>query len=243
MDDVGVQRVGSFPGVWGRITVAAGSVIDFSGSAIVNAANEGCISGGGVDGAVNAAGGEELVQARRALPIVQEPRVRCPTGQARTTTGGKLRVAWVIHAVGPNYRAVESEDDGDDLLFRAYCSAMIEARAKAMRTVGFSLLSAGIFRGGRPLSEVLTLALLAVEACVYPELEEVFLVGFTRNEIDTLHQVSESLLTPPNATELRQSALERFCAPVRQYHAWCLEQRQRPIGHAIALAAAVVQRG
>ena len=59
-----------------RIIVAKGSVISFTGAAIVNAANTGCIGGSGVDGAINEAGGRALRQARKALPIVRAPFVR-----------------------------------------------------------------------------------------------------------------------------------------------------------------------
>lgn len=85
--------------------------------------------------------------------------------------------------MGPNYNLLEDEDTGDELLFQAYRSAMLQARDNSISTVGFSLLSAGIFRGSRPLSEVLKIGLLAVEANVYPALEEVFLVAFTEREV------------------------------------------------------------
>lgn len=85
--------------------------------------------------------------------------------------------------MGPNYNLLDDEDTGDELLFQAYRSAMLQARDKSISTVGFSLLSAGIFRGSRPLSEVLKIGLLAVEANVYPALEEVFLVAFTEREV------------------------------------------------------------
>ena len=85
--------------------------------------------------------------------------------------------------MGPNYGHVDDEDEGDELLFRAYRSAMLQARVKGAPTVAFSLLSAGIFRGWRPLAEVLKLGVLAVEANVYPALREVVFVGFTNAEV------------------------------------------------------------
>ena len=102
--------------------ILQGSVVDFGTTttttptpkaAIVNAANEGCLGGGGVDGAISEAGGEALYRDRLALPIITQLEggrggggVRCPTGRAVVTGPnqyGKLQTPYVIHAVGPNY--------------------------------------------------------------------------------------------------------------------------------------------
>lgn len=76
----------------------------------------------------------------------------------------------------------DDEATADALLFSAYRSAMQEARSKSAETVGFSLLSAGIFRGPKSLRDVLAIGVLAIEANVYCGLEEVFLVAFTPEE-------------------------------------------------------------
>ena len=102
------------------LVIARGSVVDFayppnpSRSAVVNAANAGCLGGGGVDGALSEAGGPALLADRRALPEI--PRagsgVRCPTGHAVTTgpgSYGNLGVPDVIHAVGPDYWEYDGE--------------------------------------------------------------------------------------------------------------------------------------
>ncbi len=74
---------------------AGGSVLDFKGDAMVNAANEGCVTGGGVDGAVNDSGGRMLVAARKKLG-------GCPTGQAKITGSfGHTNTMRIIHAVIP----------------------------------------------------------------------------------------------------------------------------------------------
>jgi len=233
----------SYPAVYGRITMASGSVIDFTGSAIVNAANEGGVSGGGVDGAINKRGGRALVEARRAMPKVPGTDIRIPTGGANTTTAGDLDVDWVIHAVGPNYSCVDDDDMGDLLLFSAYIEAMRQARAKGARTVGFSLLSAGIFRGGRSLAAVLRLGLLAVEAAVYPELHEAVFVGFTRREEETLGKLGRTLLEGPESGAARHAALEGLCAPIGALHQQAVAEREPPIGYEIAMQAAIAGNG
>ena len=70
--------------------------------AIVNAANERMLGGGGVDGSIHRAASPELLEACRAVPEVR-PGVRCPTGEARLTPGFRLPARYVIHTVGPVY--------------------------------------------------------------------------------------------------------------------------------------------
>lgn len=161
---------------------------------MVNAANEGCISGGGVDGEVSYRGGDALAQARHALPIVEGTRgVRCPTGEARITIGGTLKTPYCIHAVGPNYNMMmgggRSMKDCDDLLVSAYCDSMSRGREKALKSIGFSLLSAGIFRGPQSLQEVLAAGVRGILQGLYPELEEVHMVAFTQKEQMELQEV------------------------------------------------------
>lgn len=216
----GVERIASTVVRGVRLSAARGSVVDYTGSALVNAANEGCVSGGGVDGAVNSRGGHELIAARKALPLVGPGSMRCETGDAKTTVAGDLDVTWVIHAVGPNYHLWE-EDDCDALLYSAYSSAMREARKLSLPDVGFSLLSAGIFRAQKPLKDVLGIGLLAIADCAYDGLEEAFMVGYTAQEATALTQLNDELLGPdaeesiarllsrcgPALAELRQKAL------------------------------------
>ena len=155
----------------GLVSIAQGSVVAFEGDATVNAANVGMIGGGGVDGAINRIGGPALKKARWELDIIGADGRRCDTGDARTTTGGSLPATHVIHAVGPNYCELQDTDHGDALLFEAYRSAMREARRHGVRTIGFALLSAGIFRADRPLTDVLRIGLLAVMSNAYPALQ------------------------------------------------------------------------
>ena len=86
------------------LCVSQGNIVAFDGDAIVNAADTKCLYGKGVDGAINQAGGPQLIAARKSLPVVAgTTNVRCPVGEARTTIAGSMRAAWVIHAVGPNF--------------------------------------------------------------------------------------------------------------------------------------------
>lgn len=175
------------------LVAAQGSVLDFTGAAIVNAANEGCLGGGGVDGAITAAGGKALAEARRALLVLDKKQTRCNRGDAVTTVGGDLKNEWCIHAVGPNYRMLDSVEQGDDVLTSAYSGVLREAEAKKMPSLGLSLLSAGIFRGEQSLSKVLEIAVNTVADHVYPELEFAVLCAFTDAEVGCLQQAIEAL--------------------------------------------------
>ena len=118
------------------LTVVRGSVVDFASpfGAIVNAANEGCLGGGGVDGAISNAGGINLYNDRLALPIVYRGGVRCPTGLAKLTGPGdygKLQVPFVVHAVGPQYFAYPNFVQPDKLLRSAYQTSLECCRRSA----------------------------------------------------------------------------------------------------------------
>ena len=176
---------------YGELVVSKGSVLDAHVSALVNAANEGCQGGGGVDGAITSAGGDLLAEKREALPCLEgSDWRRCNTGDAVVTNGGpfgSLRCDAVIHAVGPNYHSLpDGEGDelerGDSLLRSAYVNSMARAKEEQCKTVAFSLLSAGIFRGRQSLDTILAISVSAVADGAYEGLERVHLVAFTPAE-------------------------------------------------------------
>ena len=190
----------------GKLFVSQGSVVTMAAHAIVNAANTGGLGGGGVDGAISTAGGAELRKAREALPVLDKKRTRIPTGEAKLTVGGALNADYCIHAVGPNYRVSmalgKTAKECDLLLYSAYKSAMQRAQEQKCETIGFSLLSAGIFRGTRTVKQVLTIGLNAIEENGYEGLKEVHMVGYTPTEIDVLVALVEekggTVFTGPN---------------------------------------------
>jgi O-acetyl-ADP-ribose deacetylase (regulator of RNase III) len=185
------------------LCISQGNIVAFSGDAIVNAADTKCIYGKGVDGAINKAGGPGLIAARKALPVVAGTDVRCPVGAAVATSAGNgsLRVTWVIHAVGPNFNPKAKwvqrlAPNGEELLYSAYTASMQRAREKGCATICFSLLSAGFFRGPKPLHDVLCIACRAILAASYPGLRECHLLAFgepnrpATNDVRTLKQAA-----------------------------------------------------
>ena len=105
------------------LTLVRGDITRQDVDAIVNAANETLLGGGGVDGAIHRAAGPGLLGACKEIREVR-PDVRCPTGEARVTTGFALPARFVIHTVGPIYR---SHPQPAVALRNAYLSSLPES--------------------------------------------------------------------------------------------------------------------
>lgn len=119
--------------------------------AIVNAANSQLAGGGGVDGAIHAAGGPAIMQECKKIG-------GCATGEAVITTGGKLAARYVIHTVGPVYR--NGSSDEARLLKNAYANSLKLAEAKGVKTIAFPSISTGVY--GYPVEEASRIAASAV---------------------------------------------------------------------------------
>lgn len=144
----------------GLLVLSEGDLASWSGDAIVNAANERMLGGGGVDGAIHTAAGPRLLEACQQVPEVS-PGVRCPTGEARITRGGRLQAKYVIHTVGPKY---ESAEASAPLLAAAYRSSLQLANKHRLENVAFPAISTGIY--GYPKEEAAEVALKAVRDAV-----------------------------------------------------------------------------
>ncbi len=120
-----------------RVTVVRGDISGMDVDAVVNAANSSLLGGGGVDGAIHAAAGPELLEECRTLG-------GCPTGEARITKGYHLSARWVIHTVGPVWRG--GSDGEDDALASAYRSCFAIARELSFKTIAFPSISTGAYR-------------------------------------------------------------------------------------------------
>jgi O-acetyl-ADP-ribose deacetylase (regulator of RNase III) len=132
-----------------EITAVQGDITQQQVDAIVNAANSAMRGGGGVDGAIHRAGGPAVLQdCIRRFPD------GLATGDAGWTTAGELAARWVIHVVGPNHAAGQTDRS---LLLSCYRRALEVADELGARTVAFPLVSAGIY--GWPKDDAIACAL------------------------------------------------------------------------------------
>ena len=152
------------------ISVIAADITTLAVDAIVNAANETLLGGGGVDGAIHRAAGPALLEACRALPPVA-PGVRCPTGEARITPGFGLPARHVIHTVGPVWRGGTHGEPM--LLTRCHRNAMRLLREHGLRTIAFPAISCGVY--GYPVA----LAAAVAVATLRDELSRGESIGIT----------------------------------------------------------------
>jgi len=127
--------------------------------AIVNAANESLLGGGGVDGAIHRAAGPDLLDECRAIPQVRSG-VRCPTGEARITGGYRLRAKHVIHTVGPVWRGGSHGEAA--LLASCYRQALQLAMDQRVASIAFPAISCGIY--GYPPELAVPIAVREVRA-------------------------------------------------------------------------------
>ncbi|KAG2490833.1 hypothetical protein HYH03_010753 [Edaphochlamys debaryana] len=143
-----------------KLVIKQGDITTEDVDAIVNAANERMLGGGGVDGAIHRAAGPELVRACAQHPEV-EPGVRCPTGEARITPGFRLPAKFVVHTVGPIY---ENDRESAPLLAAAYRSSIKVAQESGVGSISFPGISTGVF--GYPWDKAAQVSLEAVDAAL-----------------------------------------------------------------------------
>ena len=158
-----------------HVTAVEGDITQQAVDAVVNAANRGMRGGGGVDGAIHRAGG----------PAVLEDCVRrfprgLATGDAGWTTAGDLPARWVIHVVGPNRNADETDRS---LLTSCYARALEVADELGARTIAFPLVSAGVY--GWPRDDSIAAALEVLRSAD-TAVEEARIVAFGRSALDAV---------------------------------------------------------
>lgn len=162
------------------IEIVRDDITTLNVDAIVNAANERMLGGGGVDGAIHEAAGVRLYEACLAVPEVR-PGVRCPTGQSRITPGFNLPARYVIHTVGPVWRGGRSGEA--ELLAFCYSGALTLAKQHQLRSIAFPAISCGAY--GYPLDEAAAIAVRETSARL-TDFDRILLVAFDKTVYDEL---------------------------------------------------------
>jgi O-acetyl-ADP-ribose deacetylase (regulator of RNase III) len=156
------------------IRLVQGDITKEAVDAIVNAANERLVGGGGVDGAIHRAGGPQIMAE---CDQIRAKHGGCPTGSAVATTAGKLPAKMVIHTVGPVW-SERSAVECDRLLASAYTSSLTLAWENRLRTVDFPSISTGVY--GFPIERAAKLVLATVRSFVqHHPFEEIRFVLFS----------------------------------------------------------------
>jgi len=167
-----------------RMEVVLGNITHQETDAIVNAANESLLGGGGVDGAIHRAAGPRLLAECRIVG-------GCPTGEARITGAYELPCRHVIHTVGPVYQGGNSDEE--ELLASCYTESLALAEQHGLRTISFPSISTGVF--GYPIAEASRVALETVRDYLQASaaIDQVCFVCFSQDDFRTYQETLASM--------------------------------------------------
>lgn len=163
------------------LTCLQADITQLAVDAIVNAANQTLLGGGGVDGAIHRAAGPGLLAACRPLGC-------CPTGEARITPGFLLPARFVIHTVGPVWRGGQQNEA--ELLARCYRHSLALAQAQKLHSIAFPCISTGVYRFPPRLAAQIAVDTVRAEMTARPgSLQQVVFCCYSADDLATYQQL------------------------------------------------------
>lgn len=168
-----------------KIEILQGDITQLHVDAIVNAANTSLLGGGGVDGAIHRAGGNEILEECKKI---RNRQGGCKVGEAVITTAGKLNAQYVIHTVGPRWNNGQSDEEAK--LYACYQSSMKIAEEYGIKTIAFPNISTGIYRF--PKEKAANIAISAIQERGGSLVEKVVFVCFDKENFSLYQQVLTS---------------------------------------------------
>lgn len=168
-----------------KIEIIQGDITQLEVEAIVNAANEKLLGGGGVDGAIHRAAGPELLAACKELD-------GCPTGEAKITKGYNLPARYVIHTVGPVWHGGDRNEK--NLLASCYRNSLQLAVDHKLRSIAFPSISTGVYRF--PIVQASRIALRVILDFIASDeaSPRVVVTCFSEQDLETYRSVYQELL-------------------------------------------------
>ena len=168
-----------------KVEIIQGDITQLEVEAIVNAANETLLGGGGVDGAIHRAAGTGLLESCRELG-------GCPTGEARLTRGYNLPARYVIHTVGPVWHGGEQNEN--NLLASCYRNSLQLAVDNKLRSIAFPSISTGVYRF--PIAQASRIALRVILDFIATEdaSPRVVITCFSEQDLEIYRQAYQELM-------------------------------------------------
>lgn len=169
-----------------KIEIIKGDITQLKVGAIVNAANQSLLGGGGVDGAIHRCAGPLLLEECRELG-------GCQTGEAKITSGYNLPAQYVIHTVGPVWQGGKQNED--HLLASCYRNSILLAIEHKCRSIAFPSISTGVYRF--PIARACRIALRVLLDCIATEesAPRVVIACFSDKDLNVYRQVYQELST------------------------------------------------
>ena len=196
---------------------------DATFDAIVNATDQTCRVGDVLE-----AGGDELKQACQHLPIIDTnvPNVRCATGDACITPGGRLNTKWCIHAVGPTQESISLIDEtlalGNDLLYSAYVQSLFCAKENKLRKIAFPVISDDVFRTNSDIIKIALYAIAHVLWSAHGSIKDVYLICQKNKDYETAKMLHSNPKLWLNLSSFNMERIiivgDKFCKrlPIRE---------------------------